>query len=331
MQTEKEIFKNNGIKENYERITTRIGCYFRGEHIPEALKEKKCVLFASGGSDHKIEIISNSLESMGFLVASEKSFSSCLVPLSDRQLASARGRSIDIWDMKRKARIGRLPERRDLVYALCQPREGLLVSGCHDASLEVWDLGTYKSRFTLLGHTSWIMGICRIGDEQVISGELKGDLRRWDITTGTCIAHIQRAPDDDLLWQMKTLDSGSVAVCLAYKVTLWGRENNWESPTTQYQKFPCGRGLSIEFLSGNILLRGDQNGHVDIIHMSTHIHLKVLPKLHTINVREILRIGKNIVVTVSDDGYLKVTDPISLVCYFNKNTQKTLYTLTKFL
>ena len=57
----------------------------------------------------------------------------------------------------------------------------------------------------------------------------------------------------------------------------------------------------------------------------------IIEGLHSGWVYAIQRIAKNIVITASDDGYLKVIDPISRRCYLKfKASRKSLFALAYF-
>ena len=114
------------------------------------------------------------------------------------------------------------------------------------------------------------------------------------------------------------------------KVKVWGAANNWgEDPIKQ---FDVCRGLSIEFLSGDLLLRGGYEGQLEFIdYAQTGCNLpSIIMGLHSECISAIQRIAKNIVVTASGDGYLKVIHPISRRCYLKFKVRKSLYALAYF-
>ena len=123
---------------------------------------------------------------------------------------------------------------------------------------------------------------------------------------------------------------GYVVVSYEYKVKVWGAANNWgEDPIKQ---FDVCKGWSIEFLSENLLLRGGDEGQLEFIdYAQTGCKLpSIIMGLHSKRIYSIQRIVKNIVVTTSEDGYLKVIHPISRRCYLNFKARKSLYALAYF-
>ena len=221
------------------------------------------------------------------------------------------------------------------VCALCSVKEGVLVSGSGDKSLIIWsksppESSIYSLRQVLTGHKSQINGIIRLNNREIVSGELNGDLMMWNIDEGLCIRHIPRLSGFDGLWQMKHI-GGDVVVSYEDEVKVWGAANNWDNtPTKQFNKV-C-EGYSIEFLSGNLLLRGGNKGQLEFIdYAQTGCKLPpIIEGLHLEDINAIQRIAKNIVVTASDDGYLKVIHPISRKCYLKFKASDSLHALAYF-
>ena len=170
----------------------------------------------------------------------------------------------------------------------------------------------------LTGHRSEIKGIIRLNNREIVSGELNGDLRIWNIDQGLCIRHIPRVRAD-------------VVVSYRDKVKLWGAANNWgENPIKQFNNICNGR--SIEFLSGNLLLTGGYKGQFEFIdYAQTGCELPpIIMGLHSLYINAIQRIAKNIVVTASKDGYLKVIHPIFRRCYLKFKARISLSALAYF-
>ena len=209
------------------------------------------------------------------------------------------------------------------------------VSGSYDKSLIIWskstlESSTYSPRQTLTGHKSRIMGIIRLNNREIVSGEWNGDLMMWNIDEGLCIRQIPHVGGYDSLFQMKQHIGGDVVVGYNDKVKVWGAANNWgEDPIKQFDV----KGRSIEFLSGDLLLRGGWEGQLEFINYAqTGCKLpSIIMGLHSENIRAVQRIAKNIVITASGDGYLKVIHPILRRCYLKfKASRRSLYTLAYF-
>ena len=297
----------------YLRIVSRIGYYLKSKNIADIFK-LKCILFASGGSAGIIELINNSLEHMRTLHGHTKSIV-CLSAFPNKILASgSEDTNIKIWDTKGRRLISTLSKHTKNIRALCYVRKGVLVSGSDDRSLIIWIKQTesYICLPRLTGHTSLIIGIIRMSNTEIVSGEWKGALKIWDIDQGSCIRHIPSVRVD--IYQMKQGIGGEVIVSHLNKVNVWGATNNWVEPLKQFNV--CD-GSSIELLSGDLLLRGGRNGDLEFIdYRETGCTLPMITQgLHTAYIREIKKIAKKIVVTTSNDGYLKVIDPIPRTCY----------------
>ena len=125
----------------------------------------------------------------------------------------------------------------------------------------------------------------------------------WNIDEGLCIRHIPRVSGFDCLDQMMQHTGGDLVVSYLNKVKVWGTANNWgQNPIIQFNNLPYAR--SIQFLSGNLLLRGGKKGQLEFIHYAqTASQLPpIIEVLHSDNIYAIQPIAKNIVVTASGDG-----------------------------
>ena len=328
MEEEKVI-----LNKEYERITPRIGYYIKSKNIAKTFKEK-CPLFAAGGDENIINLFSNSLEQMGYF-SGHKDWIWCLCPISTQILASGSDdRTIKIWNIEDRSIISTLSGHTDGVNALCNVKEGVLVSGSYDNSLIIWSKSRpkssiFSSRQTLRGHRSNISGIIRLNNTEIVSGEYKGDLMMWNIDQGLCIRHIPRGSEFDYLHQMKQHIGGDVVVSYENNVKVWGAANNWgNAPNKLFDV----KGWSIEFLDGDLLLRGGEEGQlefIDYIQTGCDVY-SIIMGLHSKYIYAIQRIAKNIVITASDDGYLKVIHPIYRKCYLKFNARKPLYALAYF-
>ena len=180
----------------------------------------------------------------------------------------------------------------------------------------------------LTGHKSVIKGIIRINKVEIISGEWNGDLRIWNINQGVCIRHIPSM--NDCLTQMKQHHEGELAICYKKEIFVLGAVNNWEAPIKQFRV--CF-GYSIGFLDRDILLRGGFDGQLEFIDY-TQTGCSMPPNiqgLHSSYIVVIQRIAKNILVTASFDGYLKVIEPITRKCYLKfKKCDNRMSAITYF-
>ena len=317
-------------KEKYDRIIPKIGYYMKSKNIARIFKEK-CPIFTAGG-EKKINLFSNSMEHMGNFSGHKRSIQ-CLCPISNKILASgSRDWTIKIWNIKDRSIMSTLSGHKRTVYALCSVKEGVLVSGSGDHSLIIWRTrksSTYSLRQDLKGHKSEISGIIRLNNTEIVSGEDIGDLRMWDIDQGVCTRHIPYECGALCLDQMKQHIGGDVVVSYGKILKVWGVDNNWDTPTNQFDIYD---GWSIEFLSEDLLLRGGQEGELEFIdYTQTGCELPlIIEGLHSEWINAIQRIAKNIVVTASEDGYLKVVHPISRICYLKFKARKSLKALAYF-
>ena len=326
--------KNIGrvVNEEYLKIVPRIAYYLKSKNNRVIFKYKS-LSFAAAGYEGGIYLFSNSLEHMGTFSGHKHSIG-CLCRISHKILASgSMDKNIKIWDIEERSLISTLSQHTDRISTLCCIKEGVLVSGSVDKSLIIWSKlpgssPTYSHRDVLTGHTSGIYGIISINNREIISGEWHGHLRMWDIDQGVCIRHLPSIGRWGLR-QMKQHIWGEVVISYREEVIILGAANNWENSLRQVE---ISAGCSIEFLDEDLLLVGGRFGQLEFIDYA-QIGCSLPPsiqRIHFKSIKAIQRIAKNIVVTVSHDGYLKVIDPISRTCYLTFTKDKGLYSLTNF-
>ena len=300
------------------RIIPQIGYYLKSKNI-RAICKYKCLSFAAGGKEGRIYLFSNSLEHMSSLCGHQGAISSLCLLSNNLLVSGSKDKTIKIWDLENLSTISKFGHSEE-VSALCYVREGVFVSGSDDKSLVIWSKSspestTYSLRQRLTGHTSGIQAIFRMNKREILSGEFfNADLRIWNIDEGICIRHIPNITDNFLI-QIKQ-QKGEIAISYSTKVKVWGAANNWRH---SFKQFSVCYGLSIEFLDGDLLLRGGWEGDLEFIDYA-QIGCQLPPsiqQLHSKGIAAIQRIAKNIVVTASDDSYLKVIDPISRKCYLS--------------
>ena len=302
---------------DYKSVVPGMGYYLKNRNIVAIFKEKYALLGAISRYKERINLLSNSLEQMGYF-RGHKDNIRCLSPLSSNILSSGSvDMTIKIWDIEHRSIISTLYNgHTDTVSFLCYVRECVFVSGSHDKSLIIWNKSsespTYSSGHVLRGHTSYIKGIIRISNREIVSGEDLGDLRLWNIDQGLCIRQIPNMGENSL-FGMKQHIGGDVVVSYWRKVIVWGAQNNWAEPV---HELDVSAGYSIELLSEDILLRGGMWGQLEFIHyMQTDAQLPLPIDLHSGIIYELLRIAKDIVIISAADNTLKVINPRSKECY----------------
>ena len=325
---ERKIIENVR-NEEYLRVVSRISYYMKSKNI-SAIFKSKCPTFALAGScdvEGRIYLFSNSLEEMGSF-SGHKVIIVCLCAFSNKILASgSEDNNIKIWDIKERSIICTLSGHRHIVTSLCYVREGVFVSGSWDKSLIIWSKlpgsNIYSPRHVLTGHKSHIKGIIKINNSEILSVEEKGDLMIWNIDQGLCTRHLPQMGIG--IKQMKQY-MGEVAVGYYEKVIILGAANNWEAPLKQ---FSVCNGCSIEFLSGDILLSGGSEGELEFIdYAQIGCSMPPIQGLHSNFIFDLQRLAKNIIITASMDGFMKVIDPISRKCYLNFKKRDNYHWLT---
>ena len=326
---------------NYLGVIPQICKYIKNSKLPGYKKHR---LFATGGNRGRIDIFSNSLEYMGSLWGHEKGTAvRDLLFLTHREKLVSAGydKTVKIWDLERKYCISTLSGHTHYVSVLCHPRSAILVSGSWDKSLIVWNIeGECCYVRTLTGHNSDIQGLCTINQQHIISAEAHRDIRIWDLDQGTCTFHLSPT-GECCLFQMKKYEDNiqnMLAVSLWVKVIVWNIEDIsclGTYSSKQYNLSEMG-AYSIEFLSKDILLIGNDEGKLVVLNMLLDAGECKLSanqqtiKLHLSSIVNICRIAKNIVITTGHDNMIKALDPLLRKCYFIFNCNEyQAFSITK--
>ncbi|MFQ4142771.1 serine/threonine-protein kinase [Chlorogloeopsis sp. ULAP02] len=110
--------------------------------------------------------------------------------------------------------------------------KGILASGSDDKTIKLWNLGTQKKIFTLIGHSGWIWSVAFSPDGQILaSGSADKTIKLWDLQTGkeirTLRGHTGGVSSIAFSSDGKTLASGS----LDQTIKLWHLETGKEIRT----------------------------------------------------------------------------------------------------
>ena len=297
----------------YTNTIPKISKYLRKKHIPPIFK-RKYQLFAIAGTDMKIHIFSNSLELMGYLHGENLSIL-CLLSMSSTKLVSGSFESvINVWDLDRKTVHSLISYHTGAITALCAYGDNIIISGSSDKSILIWNLDQPTTPPRILPKSkdsSEIRAIVKLDNKYIVSGEWEGDLRIWDIAQTTCIKHI-KGPRS--LSQIKYL--GDIIACYMRNQLIIWNTSNWKKE--KEYKF-IKSGWPFEFLGDGKVARGMYSGElkiIDIINTPSDTDCLRTILLHSKGIYDILRIGKNIIITISDDKQLKVVDPLSARSHF---------------
>ena len=325
--------------QEYIQIIPRIIYYLRNKNKPRIFKHKHR-LFAAGGYDTKIDLISNSLEYLGCLKG-HQGMIRCLIPMQQgSQLASSSwDTTVKIWDMDTKSIISTLSDHKSIISALCEANVGVLVGGSTDGKVIIWEKAVvegYRERFTLSGHISEIRGIVYYKESELIIGEEIGYIRIWNLMEEKCIKRIliPKFTKDDTLYQIKLFRGRKInfLICSMKKsLVIWkilGNNTICEGIIKQFMFTQTG--WPVELLANNILLRGEGEGKLELVEIEKGSSIHQGIRVHSNILREILCVAKNIIIIASYDGDVKVIDPISGKCYFIFTNSLQVYAITKF-
>lgn len=100
----------------------------------------------------------------------------------------AGGGELVLWDLARRAELGRLAGHGGNVAAVAfQPGGGLLATGGADGLVRLWDVSERQPVRTLKGHTRGVLAVAWAPDgRRLASGGEDQTVRLWDAGTGAC-------------------------------------------------------------------------------------------------------------------------------------------------
>ena len=143
-----------------------------------------------------------------------------------------------------------------------------MISGSEDKSLVIWDkldihTSSSPDTYILNEHRSHIIGIAKIDNKHIVSGDYQGGLKTWDIDSRTCIREIEGLY---LIIQMKKIEGENIVGCIFHNsFTLWD-VCFW----IHKKEFKLNYGAYVfEFLSENTIAIGLSTGGIEIIHLET--------------------------------------------------------------
>lgn len=97
---------------------------------------------------------------------------------------------------------------KDFINCVEMSRDGdLLISGCADSTIKVWDLSSGECNRTLRGHSDKVTSILSLSDNELLTGSEDCTIRRWDLFSGkelclysahnNTITSLAKSPDSD--------------------------------------------------------------------------------------------------------------------------------------
>jgi hypothetical protein len=93
------------------------------------------------------------------------------------------------------------------------PDEKMLVTGCGDGSVHVWDVDSGTERHRLTGHTQRITGLTMApGSQELASSSMDGTIRFWDLTTGNETRRLSGEPLGEVSGMAFARDGSTLAI-----------------------------------------------------------------------------------------------------------------------
>ena len=94
----------------------------------------------------------------------------------------------------------RLDGHTDHISALCQLKDGRLISASGDSTIRLWDLVTGTETTRLDGHSEGVTDLCMLLGGRIASASWDNTIRLWDVATGAETARLELdAPVDALV------------------------------------------------------------------------------------------------------------------------------------
>ena len=114
-------------------------------------------------------------------------------------LASGRPGSLYVWDIEKELCVREVLTGADLLItslAHDPTQPNISLAGCGDGTLRIYDVRCAEGNSLVgmcQGHRSWVvrLGAQMHGQHQVLSGEVFGDVKFWDVRTQSCLRTVE--------------------------------------------------------------------------------------------------------------------------------------------
>jgi WD40 repeat protein/energy-coupling factor transporter ATP-binding protein EcfA2 len=141
-------------------------------------------LLASASSDTTIKLWDvGRRKEINLLSGSNAGVTSLSSSPNGRLLASARWKSINLWDIK-EGKLSCNFEWHPGLKSIAFSRSGKLLASASDhKTIKLWNVATCEEIALLKGHTNWVFSVSFSPDERLLaSASWNGDVKLWDIT-----------------------------------------------------------------------------------------------------------------------------------------------------
>jgi WD40 repeat protein len=107
-----------------------------------------------------------------------------------KQIVCGKYANLQIYNYETGDFIRSLSGHSNHVYSIELLSEQFMASGAADQKVIIWDLSSYRNKYTLTGHTHWVRCIKRFSSNLMASGDFDGLIIVWNWLTGERIFNL---------------------------------------------------------------------------------------------------------------------------------------------
>ena len=268
--------------------------------------------------DYKIRILTPYLQEIGYFKG-HKSFVGCLLALPNGELATGSWDShIKIWSIKNHKLVTTLNKHKKEIKYLCLLKRDRMGSSGNDNCVYIYNIGTWESIYTLqrtaiaVGYNPVVLTFVVV--TSIINIYFMGLPDTYDLlnTWKRSNYHPKKSERYGVAGIGYIKHSGNYVIAFEKDILIF--DPNFKLLQT-IPKDSYNYLKSICILENSTILYGDEAGNLGFLrfNMGEYEREKVI-NIHRGSVNGIIEVGKDMVVTVSKDKFIKYSDLRTKVC-----------------
>ncbi|HAA56186.1 MAG TPA: hypothetical protein DCE42_15585 [Myxococcales bacterium] len=180
-----------------------------------------------------------------------------------------------VWDLKKSRNVHQLKHPAAVTTNLWSPSSQLLISGCADNNVRIWEATSGRLLYTLSGHKGHIESLDLDGSGQLLlSASLDGSCKVWEVGSGRELYAFPAGGGGVNAAAFCVREPGFVSVHMDGSARLWSLNSSRLLHTIQAHE---GRALALAISPmGKWFCTGGEDGAIHVWHISKGTHVATL-------------------------------------------------------